>query len=107
MMKLLTAGYGHGDPSGVWISLRCNAAPDPFLDEILQAYGCHAPALPKIRACLTASGRYDCMVQSLWIINRYGQIANELSQIGISILLDRHYYGGQVYMKWPREFQSA
>lgn len=96
-MILLEAGFGHHyaylapPEAAVWISLQTTKPIADTLEETLLGFGCHPPALPKIRACLTYSGRYDCCVQSGWISSRFEDLVDELAEIGIALVTDPTY----------------
>ena len=81
---LLTSGYRHD--FGHTVSLRCRpGAVHEDLEDVLIGYSCYPPAIPKARACLTASGRYDCTLQTNWFERYAENLREELREIGIDI----------------------
>lgn len=86
MTALLTAPFGYG--RGYHISLRTAAAVcGKTLEEVLSAYSCYPPAIPKIKASLQNSNRYDCVVQSAWFKVQARQLARELKDIGVELVI--------------------
>ncbi|WNL50787.1 hypothetical protein RPALISO_200 [Ruegeria phage RpAliso] len=81
-MLLLEAGYGAGDGPG--LTLICGSRDvHPDMERVLLGYSCYPLALGKIRACLEASGRYDCWVQDGWIAAHQRTMTEFLMEIGI------------------------
>jgi len=81
-MKLLTAGYGAGNGPNM-VLMRLGDHVDARLEEILLSYSCHPPALPKIRACLEASARYDAWIQPGWVFDQHRAVRRDLLEIYI------------------------
>ena len=75
----------------VAISLRAPAGDRAVADRVAEeAMGCRCPAAvaDRVRACILASGRYDCRV-SFWIVRPEGLSAlrSALAQIGGSVIV--------------------
>lgn len=82
MTLLIEAGYGAGNGPG--LTLICGSRDvHPDMERVLLSYGCYPLALPKIRDCLRASGRYDCWVQPEWIAEHQRAMTEFLMEIGI------------------------
>lgn len=85
-LPALTEPYGYG--RGTHISLRTNSSVcDEALEEILNGYSCYPPAIPKIKASLNHSRRYDCVVSSHWFERQKEQLAKELDSIGVTLII--------------------
>jgi hypothetical protein len=85
-MRLLTEPFGHG--TGDHVSLRREGVLVPgALIEVLQQYSCYAPAIPKIIACLEHSGRYDCVLQTIWFRAQYSRLVASLRRVGVGLIV--------------------
>lgn len=82
----LTPPYGHG--TGDHVSLRHEGVLVPeAVRETLLAYSCYPPAIPKILECLERSGRYDCVLQSIWFRHQYSGLVANLRRHGIEVII--------------------
>lgn len=75
----------------VAISLRAPAGDRAIADRVAEeAIGCRCPATvaERVRACILASGRYDCRV-SFWIVRPEGLSAlrSALAEVGASVIV--------------------
>jgi len=96
---LLDAGFGHDN--GHTVSLRCEPGQvHEALEDTLLGYSCYPPSLPRIRACLEASGRYDCTLQTIWFEGQAKQLRRCLSEIGINIGVINVCRYGRAKEKW-------
>jgi hypothetical protein len=76
--------FGHG--TGDHVSFRHEGVLVPeAVIEILQQYSCWPPAIPKIIECLKHSGRYDCVLQTIWFRAQYSELCRALARVGISV----------------------
>jgi hypothetical protein len=90
MAELLLLEQSFGKGSGDTISLLCQSyCPPEALEDTLLGFSCYPPALPKIRTCLTISGRYDCEVQPFWFRRQAGRLEKELAALGIELQILR------------------
>lgn len=85
---LLAPPYGRGSGDSVSFLTDCGHVSDE-MERVMLAYSCHPPALPKIRACLEASGRYDCELQPGWFRSQYANVKLDLKAIGITVRVNR------------------
>lgn len=81
-MLLLPAPYGYG--RGIHISLR--GVDSDTLAHVLLSYSCYKQAIPKIKTCLAASGRYDCVVQRSWFQAQFNEVTHALRAIGVEVM---------------------
>lgn len=88
-VKLLTAPYGYGQ--GEHISLRTAGPVDEgLLEELLKGFSCYPPAIPKIKACLRYSNRYDCVVQAAWFNRQKHALGEQARAIGVQVFWSMH-----------------
>lgn len=108
-MKCLPAPYGYRD--GDYITMTTDREPTEGLREVLEAFSCYPPSIPRIIDCLTHSGRYDCVVQPGWFRHQYGTLKRELASVGVSVVYTRlcEYDAAKIneavqedYMEWYR-----
>ncbi|AWY09313.1 hypothetical protein vBRpoSV10_191 [Ruegeria phage vB_RpoS-V10] len=104
-VPLLTPPYGYG--SGDTITLRCAGPVSENMEEVMAGYSCYPPALPKIRACLEHSGRYDCTLQSNWFRGMAERLREDLEEIGIAMSIVALADDGRRQKKLTPEFKGV
>jgi len=91
---LLLAGP-YGWEAGDGISITCRGDPRGCdyagLPAVLASYSCWPPAVPRILACLSRSGRYDCFVQPTWIREAERRLRSDLRRLGFELAVQHRH----------------
>ncbi len=72
--------------SGYHVAITCGNDSGQQICKIAKDYGCPDSILPKVHACITHSGRYDCIVTSLVPIPR---LVSRVEDLGGNVVVTR------------------
>jgi len=111
MSSQLLLGWPYGADAHCFWGIRLQASDtfDPTrLKPVLLEFGCHRPAIPKIRRLLETFGQYHCYLQYAWFsnVNVRNTCIALLAEIGVKLEIteERALRMGNIYHKTSAPF---